>query len=139
MNLFWGGVRKGYILAHQLALLAVLACSGCQRPVVYVPEPPQAPVVPPVQPPPPVDPPPPPPPQNPPSTVAEILGRIELGMSLEAVVAVFGRPPEVIPGTGSFGVYNWYVREGEKQFVVFVVTSAGRVTRKGSSEVEEVR
>jgi hypothetical protein len=131
---FWVGFRGGYIRAHQLALLVVLACSGCQRPVVYVPAPP------PVVQPPPTDPTPPPPPtQNPPTTVAEILDKIDLGMSFESVIAVFGRPPQDVPGATPANMSRWYVVEGEKTFLVFVVMDGGRVVRKGSSVVEEVR
>lgn len=138
MSPFWVGFRRGFIQAHQLALLAVLACSStaCQRPVVYVPAPPPV-----EQPPPPTptDPAPPPPTQNPPTTVAAILDRIELGMSLESVVAVFGRAAEDIPAGPPPPLYRWYVKEGDQTFLVFVVVDGGRVVRKGSSVVEVIR
>lgn len=46
-----------------------------------------------------------------------------------------GSSPHTVPG----GVLRWYVAEGPKLFMIHASTSGGRVTSKGSSEIEEVR
>lgn len=118
-------------------LAAALLLGGCYQfvpvqPPPVVPVPPPGPIDPPPPvepPPPPVEPPPPPPPVEPPESIADLLERVEVGMTVAQVEAAVGARLTRVPAPAG---QPWEGRlrfesEGDPYVLSVVFSPAGRV------------